>query len=395
MSPGAHFCKPAPSPYARYRLVAIDVGRSYESTAMTTPAIVNIQPLGFPWATIDPFLFCVYHDDAYPAGTAAMGVDDALLAGRQIGQDFSRKDGWSMYHGAPVPGFPGHPHRGFETVTVVRKGLIDHSDSLGAAARFGGGDVQWLTAGKGIVHSEMFPLLAQDAPNPLELFQIWLNLPARHKMVAPHFTMFWHEDIPRLTATDVGGRSTDVACIAGRLLPAEDGATATGEPLSPPPDSWASQPDADLAIWTIRMEPGARWTLPAATGEGTRRMLYFFKGATVTIAGQTVSDPAAIELRAGQPVELVNGDVVSEFLVLQGRPIGEPVVQYGPFVMNTQAEIAQTMQDYRRTQFGGWPWKDDAPVHGKDPARFARHPDGREERPEATTEAATEPAPGT
>ncbi|MDP9902975.1 pirin family protein [Variovorax ginsengisoli] len=349
---------------------------------MTNTAIVNIQPLGFPWATLDPFLFCVYHDDAYPAGTPAMGVDDALLAGRQIGQDFSRKDGWSMYHGAPVPGFPGHPHRGFETVTVVRQGLIDHSDSLGAAARFGGGDVQWLTAGQGIVHSEMFPLLAQDAPNPLELFQIWLNLPARNKMVAPHFTMFWHEDIPRLSAIDADGRTTEVTSIAGRLLPAEDGASPAGEPLAPPPDSWAAQPDADLAIWTIRMEAGARWTLPAATGAGTRRVLYFFKGASVTVAGQTVQDHAAIELRAGQPVELVNGaNEVAEFLVLQGRPIGEPVVQYGPFVMNTQTEIAQAMQDYRRTQFGGWPWPDAAPVHGRDPARFARHPDGHEERP--------------
>ena len=142
--------------------------------------ILKVSALGFPWETIDPFLFCAYHDDAYPAGNPQMGPQ-ASLAGRSIGQDFSRKDGWSMYHGEQVPGFPGHPHRGFETVTIVRKGLIDHSDSLGAAARFGGGDVQWLTAGSGVVHSEMFPLLDAAAPNPLELFQIWLNLPARNK----------------------------------------------------------------------------------------------------------------------------------------------------------------------------------------------------------------------
>ncbi len=344
-----------------------------------TSPVVSIKALGFPWETIDPFLFCVYHDDAYPRANARMGPD-AALAGRVLGQDFSRKDGWSMYHGETVPGFPGHPHRGFETVTIVRKGLIDHSDSLGAAARFGGGDVQWLTAGRGIVHSEMFPLLDAAAPNPLELFQIWLNLPARSKMAEPHFTMFWSEDIPRFTATDAEGRQTEVASIAGRIAPV-DGAPGEGGPLAPPPDSWASQPDADLAIWTIRMAPDARWTLPAAKGEGTRRSLYFFKGASVSVAGQVVREHAAIELRAGAEVELVNGGETSEFLVLQGRPIGEPVAQYGPFVMNTQAEIAQAMADYRRTQFGGWPWQDNAPVHGRDPARFARHPDGREDKP--------------
>ena len=347
----------------------------------TRPVVLSTQPLGFPWPTTDPFLFCAYHDDAYPQSTGDMAVDEALLAGRQLGSDFSRKDGWSMYHGNPVPGFPGHPHRGFETVTVVRKGRIDHSDSLGATARFGDGDVQWLTAGKGIVHSEMFPLLDATAPNPLELFQIWLNLPARNKMVAPHFTMFWAEDIPRFTATDAEGRTTHVASVAGRIGPVQ-GAPGEGGPLAPPPDSWAAQPDADLAIWTIRMAPGARWTLPAASGAGTRRSLYFFKGQSVTIADQRVAGHAVVEVRADAEVELVNGDTEAEFLVLQGRPIGEPVAQYGPFVMNTQAEIAQTMQDYRRTQFGGWPWPDDAPVHGRDPARFAKHPDGREEKPQ-------------
>ena len=88
-----------------------------------------------------------------------------------------------MCHGERVPGFPQHPHRGFETVTVARKGLIDHSDSLGAKARFGEGDVQWMTAGRGIVHSEMFPLLQRNAPNPTEFFQIWLNLHAKGKIV--------------------------------------------------------------------------------------------------------------------------------------------------------------------------------------------------------------------
>src|SRR5438445_11727232 len=189
----------------------IDQGTPKELSAMTTASpIVRIKALGFPWETIDPFLFCAYHDDAYPRANAQMGPDTPL-AGRDLGQDFSRRDGWSMYHGTTVPGFPGHPHRGFETVTIVRKGLIDHSDSLGAAARFGGGDVQWLTAGRGIVHAEMFPLLDREAPNPLELFQIWLNLPARSKFVPPHFTMLWAEQLPR----HVSDGSTQHTCVAG------------------------------------------------------------------------------------------------------------------------------------------------------------------------------------
>lgn len=342
---------------------------------MSASPIVRIVPLGFPWETADPFLFCVHHDDAYPRANAQLGPA-ASLAGRAIGQDFSRRDGWSMYHGQVVPGFPAHPHRGFETVTVVRRGLVDHADSLGAAARYGRGDVQWLTAGSGVVHAEMFPLLDADAPNPLELFQIWLNLPAASKMAAPHFTTFWAARIPRLVAVDDAGRRTEVTVIAGRL-------PGAGEPLPPPPDSWAARAEADVAIWTIRMHPGARWALPAAAGPRTRRHLYRFAGATVQLDGHRIDGTGAVEIRADADLTLVNGEAVTEFLLLQGRPIGEPVAQYGPFVMNTQAEIQQAFADYRRTQFGGWPWRDEAPVHGRDPARFARHPDGREERPGA------------
>ena len=193
-------------------------------------------------------------------------------------------------------------------------------------------------------------------------------------MAEPHFTMFWAEDVPHHIATDDAGLSTEVACIAGRLVDA---------PLAPPPDSWAARPEADLAIWTLKMVPGARWVLPAAMAATTRRQLYFFKGANLMIDGQAVTQHAAIELRADQAVELVNGSETSEFLMLQGRPIGEPVAQHGPFVMNTQAELQQAFDDYRRTEFGGWPWADSAPVHGPDGRRFAKRADGTVETPPA------------
>lgn len=338
--------------------------------------VLSIAPLGFPWATIDPFLFCVYHDDRYPKANGRYGPA-ASLAGHRLGEDFVNADAWRMYHGTTVPGFPPHPHRGFETVTIVRQGWIDHSDSLGAAARYGRGDVQWLTAGSGVMHAEMFPLLDTTAPNPLELFQIWLNLPARAKFAAPHFTMFWSEDVPRRAATDPSGARAEVVCIAGRLADA----STTLEPPEPPPDSWAASADNDVAIWTVQLDPGARWTLPPARGGQTRRCLYFFAGDRVSVGAQAVDEHAAIELAAHAPVELVNGGAAkAEFLMLQGRPIAEPVVQHGPFVMNTELEVRQAFADYQRTQFGGWPWPDREPVHGPEPTRFARHADGRIER---------------
>lgn len=337
---------------------------------MSERVVQSVVELGFPWTTFDPFLFCVHHDDAYPRGNEAMGPDPALLRGRSIGMDFAGIDGWRMYHGDVVPGFPRHPHRGFETVTLARRGFIDHSDSLGATARFGHGDAQWMTAGRGIVHCEMFPLVKREADNPVELFQIWLNLPKRSKMVEPHFSMLWSEGIPRLRLGDGGG--VELALVAG----------AVGEQHAPPPppDSWASSPQAEVAIWTMKLAPGATWTIPPAS-PGVLRTLYFFAGASLEIGDQRVAAPLGVRVRADLPTPLRNGEVEAEVLMLQGRPIGEPVVQHGPFVMNTAAEINQAIMDYRRTEFGGWPWKSDGPVHPREEGRFAVHVGGRKERP--------------
>lgn len=335
---------------------------------MTDPVLQTV-PLGAQWPTIDPFLFCAHHDDAYPAGTDRLGPA-APLDGRDLGQDFGGREGWNMYHGLVVPGFPAHPHRGFETVTYVRRGIIDHADSLGAAARFGRGDVQWLTAGGGVVHSEMFPLLDRDGPNPLELFQIWLNLPSSDKLAAPYFTMFWDEDVPRHAHVDEQGRRTDVTVVAGSL--------ADARPPQPPPNSWAARAEADVAIWHLQLEAGARWTLPPASGPDTVRTLYVFAGPGLSVGGHRVGGKTGAVLSPERPLELEGGPGPVDCLLLQGRPIGEPVARYGPFVMNTRAEVQQAFLDYQQTGFGGWPWPEQDPVHpGR--ARFARHADGRVE----------------
>jgi redox-sensitive bicupin YhaK (pirin superfamily) len=332
---------------------------------MNTNAIIDVVELGFPWTGLDPFIMTVHHVDDYPAGNDSLGPV-ASLDGRRIGSDFSYKDGWSMYHGDVVPGFPQHPHRGFETVTVVRRGYVDHSDSLGATARYGGGDVQWLTTGSGIMHSEMFPLIQDAGPNPLELFQIWLNLPPQSKMVPAYFSMLWSEDIP----TVVGAPGVLIDVMAGEI----DGTRAP----APPPDSWASRPDSHLGIWLIRLENGARWELPQAP-PSVNRMIHCVEGDHIDVAGTKAQKGIGVQVRPDGPVVLENHGTPAEFLMLQGQPIGAPVFQMGPFVMNTPEELRQAFDDYNRTQFGGWPWSTRSPVHARTEGRFAVHADGRVE----------------
>ena len=335
---------------------------------------VTRLPSAGPWPTDDPFLFAVHHDDSFPPGDPeTLGpADRGALRGRNMGSDFSGDGGWSMYHGEVVPGFPKHPHRGFETVTIARSGLVDHSDSLGAAGRFGRGDVQWMTAGKGISHSEMFPLLNSEGRNRVEMFQIWLNLPSKCKMVEPFFTMLWADKIPKLVSGGV-----EVAVVSGTLP-----GTTPAKPPPCPPNSWAAQAGSAVSIFNIKLGPGSAWTLPASQ-PGLKRSIYFFVGRTVVVAGKSVSTYSKIELDSAADVQLENsesrGDV--ELLLLEAKPINEPVVQHGPFVMNTRQEIMQAFQDYQATEFGRWPHRSSDPVHQKDRPRFAHYPDGRDDFP--------------
>jgi redox-sensitive bicupin YhaK (pirin superfamily) len=329
--------------------------------------IKRIRPLGFQWETQDPFLFCVHHEDYFPVGNEVMGPDPKNFAGRHMGDDFIIKDGFRMYHGQTVPGFPGHPHRGFETITVVRKGLVDHADSLGAAGRYGNGDVQWMTAGKGVQHSEMFPLLSQEKENPLELFQVWLNLPKKDKMVEPHFKMLWRESIPMIETVSNEKNTAKIELIAGTW--------GDQKAQNPPPNSWAANPANEVMVVNILMQPQAEVVLPKASA-GTNRSLYFYEGDRLTIADKTIEKYSGVELHADQEVVLKAHETEVNIFILQGKPIGEQVMQYGPFVMNTKEEIQQAFEDYHATQFGGWPWPKYDQVHDRSKSRFALHADG-------------------
>lgn len=282
------------------------------------------------------------------------------------GMDFDPEKDFRMYHGATIPGFPSHPHRGFETITATIEGKIDHADSVGNAGRYGDGDLQWMTAGKGVVHSEMFPLLETEEENPLRLFQIWINLPKKSKMVEPGFAMFWAPTIPKWTT-----EKTSVTVYAGNNYFGVQGNN------KPPPDSWASTPENDVAVFHIKLQPGGSLTIPAANG-GTRinRSLYHIEGAgnVTRVAGQLIDTKVALDVDAGQSLEVelaISASEPCELLLLQGRPIGEPVAQHGPFVMNSQEEIRQAFTDYQTTRFGGWPWPRDDMVFDRSKGRFA------------------------
>jgi quercetin 2,3-dioxygenase len=329
--------------------------------------ILKISKLGSQWHTSDPFLFCVHHKDAYPKGNGEMGPD-ASLEGRNIGNDFQGKDGWNMYHGDTVPGFPQHPHRGFETVTIVLKGYVDHADSSGATGRYGAGDVQWLTAGRGCNHTEMFPLINNSKDNPLELFQIWLNLPKKDKFVDPHYKMLWAENIPVIHSKDSNGKTSTIRLVSGSY----EGTKS----LEPSPNSWAVNENNHIGIWHICMDPGAVIKLPEVSST-LNRTIYFYSGDTIIIDERDIEAYHSIKLAGDSTIEIKNGPKESYLLLLEGEPIGEPVVSYGPFVMTSQQEITEAFADYRSTGFGGWPWSREDFVHPREKGRFAQYPDGR------------------
>ncbi len=328
---------------------------------MNNVNILEVQPLGFPWKTYDPFLFCAYHKDNYPAGNNKLGVGSNYLHGRNVGSDFNIKDGFRMYHGNEIPGFPKHPHRGFETITINKAGYVDHSDSLGSKGRFGKGDVQWMTAGRGIQHSEMFPLLDNKNPNPLEILQIWLNLPQRNKFVKPHFKMLWDDMVPSIVELDENGKSINIDVISGKL-------NDISAP-SPNPESWANHANNNILILTMRMDSNASWVLNRTT-DSINRTIYFYKGETLNINSKTIMDNHLVKVKSEESTILLNGNKESFILLLQGRPINEPIAQYGPFVMNTKQEIREAFDDYHKTQFGAWPWQELGPIHDRAIGRF-------------------------
>jgi quercetin 2,3-dioxygenase len=232
-----------------------------------------------------------------------------------------------------IAGFPPHPHRGFETVTYMLDGHMRHEDHLGNRGDLGPGDVQWMTAARGIIHSEM----PQQSAGRLRGFQLWLNLPAKEKMQPARYRDIPAGEIPELSLPQ-GGR---LKVIAGAL--ALDGITSYG-----PVNGRGAKISTDPLYLDVHLPAGGASTTPIPRGHSA--ILYSYEGSgEIGTPGATRLLPhrAAGLLSDGDSVRVEAGAQGVRFLLLAARPIGEPIVQYGPFVMNTREEIEQALADYR------------------------------------------------
>jgi quercetin 2,3-dioxygenase len=226
-------------------------------------------------------------------------------------------------------GAPDHPHRGFETVTYLLDGEMEHEDSAGHRGRLGPGDVQWMTAGSGIVHSEMPSRAMRQRGGRMHGFQIWVNLPARDKMTTPRYQEISRAAIPEAATAD--GRAS-VHVLAGEAL----GAKAVIETRTP----------IGYLHWIF--SPGAAVDVPVPSDQAA--YVYVFEGA-VRVGGREVEEGQLAVLGEGDSVHFA-ATQRAQALLLTGVPLREPVVQYGPFVMNTEREIAQAIDDYRAARLG-------------------------------------------
>ncbi|WP_079419762.1 pirin family protein [Thiomonas intermedia] len=233
--------------------------------------------------------------------------------------------------GTQPRGVGEHPHRGFETVTIVYQGEVDHRDSTGAGGHIGPGDVQWMTAAAGILHDEFHSQAFTERGGTLEMVQLWVNLPARDKLSQPGYQTLLSRDIPDVALPESAGR---VRVIAG----AYDGHRGPARTFTP------------MDVWDVRLNAGAQTRFDIAAG---RTLALVVLHGAVKVNGDAVVRAAQFGLlsREGEGV-LVEAQDDATVLLLSGEPIDEPIVGYGPFVMNTQAEIHQAMQDFNSGRFG-------------------------------------------
>jgi len=228
-----------------------------------------------------------------------------------------------------IAGFPNHPHRGFETVTYMLDGRMRHKDNHGNEGLLTPGSVQWMTAGRGLVHSEM----PEQESGRMRGFQLWVNLPARDKMVAPRYQEFAPERIPLITPVP----GVQVKVIAGTV----------GQVQGP-----IQQPATEPLYLDVTLQPGAQWQV--ALPEGHSAFAYVFEGRALlgdAEDARSVGQHELAVLGAGDALSLQAGTQGARLILVAGRPLREPVVRHGPFVMNTRQELMQAFIDYQEGRF--------------------------------------------
>ncbi len=228
-----------------------------------------------------------------------------------------------------LAGFPSHPHRGFETVTYMLDGRMRHQDNHGNEGLLTPGSVQWMTAGRGLVHSEM----PEQESGRMRGFQLWVNLPAREKMTEPKYQEYPPENIPVTTPAS----GVTVKVIAGRV----------GDTVGP-----ILQPATDPLYLDIELTPGTAWTYQVPDGHNT--FAYVFEGALTVGEGEDARPLEAQQLGilgGGDTLQLRAGQRGARLILVAGRPLREPVVRHGPFVMNTKQEIMQAFVDFQEGRF--------------------------------------------
>lgn len=227
-----------------------------------------------------------------------------------------------------------HPHRGFETVTIVYRGEVSHRDSTGQGGTIGPGDVQWMTAGVGILHEEFHSEAFTRAGGMLQMIQLWVNLPARHKMTTPRYQAILNSEIP---AAPLANGAGTVRVIAGQYENAK-GPAHTFTPMN---------------VWDLRLVASGSTTVPAPAGWNTA--LIVLNGQIKVNNERVVQDGAMVVLSAQGSDCFIETLSDASVLLLSGEPIDEPVVGYGPFVMNTRNEIEQAIHDFNSGKFGEMP----------------------------------------
>ena len=229
--------------------------------------------------------------------------------------------------------FGPHPHRGFETVTFIVEGELTHQDTAGHESVIRAGGVQWMTAGRGLVHAEISPAEFKERGGPLEILQLWVNLPARLKMTAPRYVGLQREEIPAIGTPDGRGKVNLIAGEWGGIAGPID--TLTG-----------------VFMATVDLRDGGRVVFERLGG---RNVFFYVVRGKLRVAGEEAPEHALIELSQDGGAVEIEANSTSLFLFGHADPLGEPVTSYGPFVMNTPAEIEQAIRDYQSGNFGSLP----------------------------------------